>query len=150
MRAVTSSVDLKVTLGLSARCPCRMEPDVWLVNLWAAITWEANGEVVGLGLIRKVAELPRIGASARVLQAGVDVKIGVERVVLLGPEVCEQLLGVARVGTSGGVTLVDGRASCHGGVGVPHHRAGREHRIEGICAHIDAGMRGRGSSLDNS
>merc|ERR1719473_472165 len=143
--AIGARVDLEVALSLEAGCAGGMEPDVWLIHCRAAVTWEANGEVIGLGLICEIAELPWVGSRAGVLQAGVDVELCVERVVSLSPEVGEQSVGIASVIV--GVTLVNSWAACHGWVGVPHHRAGREHCVELICAQIDGRVRGRGGSL---
>merc|ERR1719263_1231640 len=143
--AMHAGVDLEVALSLEAGCAGGMEPDVWLIHCRAAITGEANGEVIGLGLVCKIAELPRGGSRAGVLQAGVDVELCVERVVSLSPEVGEQSVGIASVIV--GVTLVNSWAPGHGRVGVPHHRASREHWVECICAHVDASVRGRGGSL---
>merc|ERR1719263_1449222 len=142
--AMHAGVDLEVALSLEAGCAGGVEPDVGLIHCRAAVTWEANGEVIGLGLICEIAELPWVGSGSGVRHGGVDVEICVERVVSLSPEVGEQSVGIARVRCSGAVTLVNSWAPCHGWVGVPHHRAGREHCVEGIRTDIDVRVCRRG------
>merc|ERR1719263_1759448 len=137
--AMQAGVDLEVALSLEAGCAGGMEPDVWLIHCRAAVTWEANGEVIGLGLICEIAELPCVGSVPGVQHGGVDVEICVERVVSLSPEVGEQSVGIARVVLV--VTLVNSWAPCHGWVGVPHHRAGREHCVELIGTQVDVRVR---------
>jgi hypothetical protein len=91
-RTARANIDLEVSVtGVR-------EPDARLIHLWTTVAWEANAIVIGPpSPICEVAELPRIGSRASIINGGIDVEIVMELVVFSGPQVSEQTVCIAAI-----------------------------------------------------